>query len=65
VLPAANEAYQASLYGQNVRGLGATVKEVWSRLLRLPDRFVQLDSAIFLDPQITSVDYVDRYGDRS
>jgi hypothetical protein len=38
---------------------------VWSRLLRLPDRFVQLDSAIFLDPQITSVDYVDRYGDRS
>lgn len=62
VLPVANAAYQSSLHGDAVRKLGSNVKEVWSRLLRHPDRFVQVDSAMFLDPTITSREYVARYG---
>ena len=63
VLPSGNTAYQTSLYGTLAPLLGSTVKEVWQRLLRYPDRFVSIDSAMFLDPQITSKDYVERYGD--
>lgn len=63
VLPRANHAYQASLHGGGARGLGSTVKEVWARLLRQPDRFVPIDSALFLDPAVTSKHYIDRYGD--
>lgn len=65
VLPAANDAYQQSLHGDHVKRLGATVKEVWHQLLRRPDRFVQLDSALFLDSAVTSDEYVSRYGDQS
>lgn len=63
VLPAGNTAYHASLHGTLAPLLGTTVKEVWERLLRQPDRFVAMDSAVFLDPEITSSDYVERYGD--
>jgi hypothetical protein len=63
VLPAGNAAYQASLHGAAAMKLGATVKDVWQCLLRLPDRFVPLDSAVFLDPAITSMHYIERYGD--
>jgi len=62
VLPAGNVAYQASVHGQTQR-VGATVKEVWQCLLRRPDRFVAVDSALFLDPEITSTHYVERYGE--
>jgi hypothetical protein len=62
VLPAGNVAYQASVHGQ-AQLVGATVKEVWRRLLRCPDRFVAVDSAIFLDPEITSTHYVERFGE--
>ena len=62
VLPAENEAYQRSLVRPSHRALGATVRELWQRLLRLPDRFVSLDSRAFLDPAVTSAEYVDRYG---
>jgi hypothetical protein len=62
VLPAANNAYQQSLHGDAVRAVGATVKEVWQQLLHRPDRFTQVDSALFLDPEITSREYVARYG---
>ena len=61
VLPPANLAYQQSLYGA-ARELGATVKDVWSSLLVSSDRFVQLDSALFCDPMITSAEYCSRYG---
>jgi hypothetical protein len=63
VMPAANRAYYESLYGEHAVQLGATVREVWRRLLRRPDRFVPVDSAVFLDPEITSVHYLHRYGD--
>ncbi len=62
VLPAANEAYQASLHGAGAQSLGSTVKEVWQRLLRHPDRFMSVDSSLFLDPAITSDEYAARYG---
>lgn len=57
-------AYQHSLDGMDVYvGLGDTVDEVWSKLLRRPDRFTTADSAHFLNADITSDDYVARYGD--
>ena len=62
VLPAGNNAYHASLYGTATPRLGSTVKDVWQCLLRNPDRFVPMDSAVFLDPHITSQHYIDRYG---
>ncbi len=65
VLPAGNTAYQASLHGTLAPLLGTTIKEVWHRLLRQPDRFIAMDSAVFLDPEITSSDYVERYGDHA
>lgn len=63
VLPASNAAYHASLHGTLTPQIGPTVKDVWQRLLRRPDRFVPIDSALFLDPTITSEHYVERYGD--
>jgi hypothetical protein len=62
VMPAANIGYQESLHTPAVKALGGTVKEVWSRLLRYPHRFVSIDSSLFLDPAITSEHYVHRYG---
>jgi hypothetical protein len=62
VLPRANGAYQASLLPAH-RALGDTVTAVWQRLLRTQDRFVALDSSLFLDPAVTSPEYVLRYGD--
>lgn len=63
VLPAGNLSYHSSLHGAATPQLGSTVKAVWQRLLRHPDRFIAMDSAVFLDPQITSPHYIDRYGD--
>lgn len=63
VLPSDNLAYQQSLHRDSQRSLGTTVREVWGRLLRAPDRFVSIDSSVFLDPAITSLEYVTRYGD--
>ncbi|MGI8753609.1 MAG: PGN_0703 family putative restriction endonuclease [Acidimicrobiales bacterium] len=65
VLPPANVGYQASLHGAAAKALGATVAEVWSKLLRRPDRFASLDPEVFLDPAITSEEYVNRYGRQS
>lgn len=61
VLPAGNHAYQESLVRPEHRVLGASVDEVWSNLLRAPNRFRHVDPAVFLDQSITSWDYVDRY----
>ncbi|MDP9181638.1 MAG: hypothetical protein M3P04_02525, partial [Actinomycetota bacterium] len=33
-----------------------------SKLLRRPERFLSLDSSVFLDPEITSQEYCHRYG---
>lgn len=62
VLAPANLAYQASLARPEHRALGAAVTEVWAQLLRTPDRFVSVDSAMLLDPVITSHEYAARYG---
>jgi len=62
VCPSANASYYASLHGAQAPRLGATVDEVWQRLVRRPDRFVPVDSVLFLDPEITSSQYAARYG---
>lgn len=63
VSPLANRAYQQSLHRPTQRALGDSVSEVWGKLQRRPDRFVALDSSLFLDPEITSDEYNRRYGD--
>lgn len=62
VAPAANLAYQASVPTAALRAVGPTVSAVWQALLKTPDRFVPVDSAIFLDPTVTSPAYAERYG---
>lgn len=62
VLPAANDAYQASLVRPEHRSVGGTVSQVWQRMLVRPDRFVPVDSAMFLDEEVTSAEYLLRYG---
>ncbi len=62
VSPAGNVAYQRSLPRSAHRAAGSTVEQVWSRMLRRPDRFVHLDSGAFLDSAVTSAAYVQRYG---
>lgn len=63
VLPVGNDAYRQSLAHPEHRAVGESVSEVWRKLLRSADRFVSVDSALFLDPAITSPEYVCRYGD--
>lgn len=62
VLSPNNTAYQESMWRPEHHALGATVSEAWQKLLRRPDRFVSVDSALFLDREITSWDYCHRYG---
>jgi len=54
--------YQQSIHRETQRKVGESVYEVRDKLLTAPDRFVKLDSAMFLDPAITSAEYVARYG---
>jgi len=61
VLDPANVGYQHSLVRPETKAMGDTVDDVWSMLLRSPDRFAHVDPAVFLDPAITSTEYVDRY----
>ncbi|QZY29697.1 hypothetical protein K6T13_03110 [Nocardioides coralli] len=65
VLPRGNDAYQASLTRPEHRALGASVSEVWQRLIRVPDRFASLDASAFHDPAVTSREYALRYGNRA
>jgi hypothetical protein len=58
----ANDRYLRSLSAPALRRLGDDVWAVWTRLLRHPDRFLRLSSAHFLNPDITSHEYVARYG---
>jgi hypothetical protein len=62
VHPTANVGYQQSLKRPSQLAVGSTVSEVWSKLLRRSDRFTSVDNALFLDPSITSAEYVRRYG---
>jgi hypothetical protein len=61
VLDPANAGYQQSLVRPETKALGDSVDAVWSMLLRSPDRFTHVDPAVFLDPAVTSTEYVDRY----
>lgn len=61
VLAPQNTGYQDSLVRPEHRAMGGSVDEVWTKLLRASDRFVHVDPAVFLDPQVTSDEYVDRY----
>ena len=62
VLSPDNAAYQESMWRPEHRALGDTVSQAWQQLLRRRDRFVSMDSALFLDPTITSWEYCNRYG---
>lgn len=61
VVPDGNGAYEQSITDDH-RALGDTVSEVWDHLLTSTARYQRIDSAIFLDPAITSTEYVSRYG---
>jgi hypothetical protein len=61
VLPPANLDYQQSLPRPEHQALGGSVSEVWQRLLRRPERFTTMNPAAFLDPALTSREYVLRY----
>lgn len=61
VLAPDNSGYQDSLARPEHRAIGSTVDEVWATLLRAADRFVHVDPAVFLDPEVTSAEYVARY----
>lgn len=61
VLAPENTGYRDSLVRPEHRAVGGSVDEVWTKLLRTRDRFVHVDPARFLDPQVTSAEYVDRY----
>lgn len=62
VLSPANVGYEASLPLPEHRAVGSSVSEVWHTLLRRPDRFVTVDPAVFFHGEITSPEYVERYG---
>ena len=57
-----NTDYQQSMWRPEHRALGATVSQAWQKLPRQPDRFVSVDSSLFLDRAITSWEYTHRYG---
>jgi hypothetical protein len=62
VLSPDNIAYTRSHVAPGLRHLGRSPQEVWARLLHDPSRFVKMDPAAFLDPEITSDAYRARYG---
>ena len=64
VLAPENAGYQDSLARAEHRALGSSVDDVWTQLLRTPDRFLHVDPKVFLDPSVTSDEYVDRYSPR-
>ena len=59
----ANGAYQRSIHGPALAALGKSVDEVWSKLLKYPDRYVVMNPTVFCDPSITSAEYVLRYAE--
>lgn len=61
VLDPANTAYQKSIVRPEMKEFGDTVDQIWSFFLRTPSRFRHVDPRVFLDPAITSDEYVARY----
>lgn len=56
-----NTGYQDSLVRPEHRAVGGSVDEVWTKLLRAPDRFRHVDPAMFLHSAATRDEYVNRY----
>lgn len=61
VLDRANEAYQRSIVNKAMKEFGDTVEQIWGFLLTHLDRYRRLEPAIFLNPLVTSDEYVTRY----
>jgi len=61
VLAPDNTGYQDSLVRAEHRAVGGSVDQVWTKLLKAPDRFLHVDPVVFLDAGVTSSEYVDRY----
>ena len=61
VLAPENTGYQDSLVRAEHRALGAQRRRGLGEAPAAPDRFVHIDPAVFLDPSVTSAEYVDRY----
>ena len=62
VLSPDNADYHQSMLRSEHRALGATVNQAWHNLLRRPGRFVLVDSALFIDREITLSEYAHLYG---
>jgi hypothetical protein len=62
VLDRDNTDYQRSIVRPEMKEFGDTVDEIWSFFLTRKSRFRHVDPAVFLDPAITSEEYVARYG---
>lgn len=62
VSPHANLGLRTSLNRPSHHDNGTDVFEIWRAMLQAPDRFVTLDSSVFTNSAVTSVDYVHRYG---
>jgi len=62
VSPPENIGLRTSLNRASHHAAGFDVFEIWKSLLRTPDRFVSVNSGNFLDPALSNVDYLDRYG---
>jgi hypothetical protein len=62
VLDPANADYQRSIVRPEMKEFGDTVDQIWSFLLRAGSRFRHVDPQVFLDPAVTSPEYVARYG---
>ena len=62
VLSPDNDAYERSYVPLSLVGRGTNVSSVWQSLLRQPTRFVKVDPVAFLSAEVTSAEYVDRYG---
>lgn len=59
----ANDAYQHSIHTPALAALGDKVDEVWSKLLKYPDRYSVMNPTVFCDPSVTSAEYVLRYAE--
>lgn len=64
VLSPDNTGYELSLKASAHQRAGASVSEIWHRMLRRPDRFLSADPIVFRDPAVTTAEYVERYGTR-
>jgi hypothetical protein len=62
VLSPENLDYQRSIVRPEMKEFGDTVDEIWSFFLARRSRFRPVDPTVFLDPAVTSEEYVARYG---